>query len=40
VVRFRKNERKDEVAPAYLKRFQGEEGVLFIGTAIEEEPGF
>lgn len=36
VVSFRKGERKDEVAKAYLKRFEGDEGVLFIGKAQEK----
>jgi hypothetical protein len=36
VVSFRKGERKDDVAKAYLKAFRGEEGVLFIGKAQEK----
>lgn len=33
---FRKGERKDDVAAEYRARFQGEEGVLFIGKAQEK----
>ena len=40
VMSFRKGERKDDVAKAYLKRFHGEEGVLFIGKAQEKTPVF
>ena len=40
VVSFRKGERKDDVMKGYLKRFQGEEGVLFIGKAQEKTPVF
>lgn len=40
VVSFRKGERKDELTQAYLKRFRGEEGVLFIGKAQEKTPVF
>ena len=40
VVSFRKGERKDEVTQAYLKRFRGEEGVLYIGKAQEKTPVF
>jgi hypothetical protein len=36
VVRFRKGERKEEVARKYLARFEGVEGVLFIGVAQEK----
>ena len=36
VVQFRKGERKDDVAVEYLKKFKGEEGVLFIGKAQEK----
>ena len=36
VVQFRKGERKDDVAAQYLKKFKGEEGVLFIGKAQEK----
>ena len=38
VVSFRKRERKDDVMKGYLKRFMGEEGVLFIGKAQEKTP--
>lgn len=34
--RFAKGERKDDVAQRYLKDFEGEEGVLFIGVAQEK----
>ena len=40
VVQFRKGERKDDVAAEYLKKFKGEEGVLFIGKAQEKTPVF
>jgi hypothetical protein len=33
---FRKGERKDDVAAEYRARFEGEEGVLFIGKAQEK----
>jgi hypothetical protein len=36
VVTFRKNERKEDVAREYLDRFEGDEGVLFIGKAQEK----
>ena len=40
VVQFRKGERKDDVAAEYLKKFKGEEGVLFIGKAQEKSRVF
>ena len=40
VVQFRKGERKDDVAVEYLKKFKGEEGVLFIGKAQEKSRVF
>ena len=40
VVRFGKGQRKDDVAAEYRKKFQGEEGVLFIGKATEKTPVF
>src|SRR6202161_3634526 len=40
VVRFGKGQRKDDVAAEYRKKFQGEEGVLFIGKAQEKTPVF
>jgi hypothetical protein len=36
VVPFRKGERKDEVTQAYLARFRGTEGVLYVGKAQEK----
>ena len=36
VVRFEKGQRKEEVAQAYLRRFPGREGILFIGKAQEK----
>lgn len=36
IVQFRKGQRKDDVAAAYLARFQGGEGVLFLGKAQEK----
>lgn len=40
VVPFEKGERKDEVAKQYLARFEGREGVLFVGIAQEKAPVF
>jgi hypothetical protein len=40
VVQFRKGEREDDVAAEYLKKFKGEEGVLFIGKAQEKSRVF
>jgi hypothetical protein len=40
VLTFAKGQRKDEVARAYLARFDQEEGVLFIGKAQEKVPVF
>jgi hypothetical protein len=37
---FAKKERKDNVAADYRKRFQGTEGVLFVGKAQEKTPVF
>ena len=36
LVRFKKGERKDDVAQEYLREFEGEEGVLFVGKAQEK----
>jgi hypothetical protein len=36
LVRFEKGVRKDDIAKAYLERFEYEEGVLFIGKAQEK----
>jgi len=36
LVSFAKGERKDDVAQEYLARFQGEEGILFVGKAQEK----
>lgn len=36
VVQFKKGERKDEVTQDYLARFQGTEGVLYVGKAQEK----
>jgi hypothetical protein len=36
VERFKKGQRKDEVAQRYLDRFPGQDGVLFIGKAQEK----
>jgi hypothetical protein len=36
VVTFRKGERKDDIAARHLARFQGKEGVLFLGKAQEK----
>ena len=40
LVTFTKGERKDEVAQAYLRHFEGEEGVLFVGKAQEKASVF
>jgi len=36
LVRFRRGERKEDIAAAHLARFRGEEGLLFIGVAQEK----
>ena len=36
IVRFKKGQRKDDLAQKYLARFRAEEGVLFIGKAQEK----
>jgi hypothetical protein len=36
VVAFKKKQRKDDVAAEYRQRFQGSEGVLFLGKAQEK----
>ena len=38
MVSFRKGERKDDVAARYVRAFQADEGVLFIGKAQEKAP--
>lgn len=38
VVSFKKGERKDDIAAEHLSKFQGQEGVLFIGKAQEKAP--
>lgn len=40
VVDFAKGQRKDDVAKEYLARFEGTEGVLFVGRAQERTPVF
>jgi hypothetical protein len=40
VVDFAKGQRKDDVAHEYLARFEGTEGVLFVGRAQERTPVF
>jgi hypothetical protein len=40
VIRFRKGERKDAVMAEHLRRFAGEEGVLFVGKAQEKTSVF
>jgi hypothetical protein len=40
LVPFEKGERKDDVAQAYLARFDGDEGVLFVGKAQEKASVF
>ena len=36
VVHFRPGHRKDDIAQDYVKKFAGEEGVLFVGQAQEK----
>jgi hypothetical protein len=36
VVQFKKGQRKDDIAAAYRARFQGTEGILFLGKAQEK----
>ncbi len=38
LITFAKDERKDDVMAARLARFQGDEGVVFIGKAQEKKP--
>jgi hypothetical protein len=40
LVQFRKGERKDTVMAEHLRRFAGEDGVLFVGKAQEKTPVF
>jgi hypothetical protein len=40
LVKFRRGERKDDVAKRYLAGFEGDEGVLFVGKAQEKVPVF
>ena len=40
LITFEKGQRKDDVAKAYLARFDGDEGVLFIGKAQEKASVF
>ena len=40
LIRFRKNQRKDDVAGEHLARFTKNEGVLFVGKAQEKTPVF
>ncbi len=40
VVAFRRGQRKDDIAQDYLARFEGEEGVLFIGKGQERNNVF
>jgi hypothetical protein len=40
LVTFAKGQRKDDVAQAYLAKFEGEEGVLFVGKAQEKASVF
>jgi hypothetical protein len=40
LVSFTKGQRKDDVAQEYLARFQGEEGILFVGKAQEKASVF
>jgi len=40
LVQFRKGQRKDEVMAEHLRKFQREEGVVFVGKAQEKTPVF
>jgi hypothetical protein len=40
VVHFRKGERKDDIARTFYKKWEGGEGVVFIGKAQEKTPVF
>jgi hypothetical protein len=40
LVQFHKGQRKDDVMKQYLRQFQKEEGVLFVGKAQEKTPVF
>jgi hypothetical protein len=40
LVRFRKGERKDDVMAEHLRRFDKDEGVVFVGKAQEKTPVF
>jgi hypothetical protein len=40
LVPFKKGQRKEDVAQTYLAKFQGEEGVLFVGKAQEKASVF
>lgn len=40
LVRFKKGQRKEDLARSYLARFEGEEGVLFVGKAQEKASVF
>ncbi len=40
LVTFDKDERNDDVAQDYLARFEGEEGILFVGKAQEKASVF
>src|SRR5687768_10313716 len=40
LITFKKGQRKDEVAQAYLATFAGDEGVLFVGKAQEKASVF
>jgi hypothetical protein len=40
LIQFRKGERKDSAMASHLRRFAGEEGVLFVGKAQEKTPVF
>ena len=38
LISFKKGQRKEDVAKEHLARFQGTEGVLFVGRAQEKAP--
>lgn len=40
LISFARGQRKEDVAQEYLARFQGDEGVLFVGRAQEKAPVF
>src|SRR3954449_7539986 len=40
LITFAKDQRKDDIAKEYHARFQGDEGIVFVGKAQEKTPVF